>query len=566
MAQDAVTLTGSSEYAVPGAEFTLTCDVPDEANVVQFYRRHDVITSAGAVQVGSDQCYNVGVSPAVPCTPDVCSCVTSGGLGTVFRWIIQPQTGDHGSVWYCRRTNINLPNQTLDSDDYTLKIAAGPGNSISLSPLDTTYTRTEGDTLPDITCTADCRPGCTFVWTRPDNTNFTLSPVLSLGQLDRSDHGTYTCTARNEVGESSISLDITIQNLPYIVISPSTNPFIVAEGQTGVTLQCAATPTNPPVTSISWTKGSTEVSSTGIYNIPTITPGHAGVYTCSASNTIGTTTANITVQVILIPKAPKILGITNVSSSSLTLRWTPSEQVTSDNTYSITYSCEECDVTEKIPVDIENNGGFQLTTLTGLLINTQYYVNITSTNTIGTAVSAGLIAATATFSTCNISGNNFTPGTDTVSRTTQETASSTSIALTVVGVVLIVVAIIGFGVSVVVYRKGRSLCRSTRQQGEVQQPVIFSNILHSKEDTTSDRTDDRSHYQELDPKDIGKPSYYDITNGSDTGKNDAERGHYQEVDVEDIAMSSTYENTAGADTVVGHDGSRVKSTAVYSDT
>ncbi|XP_033759304.1 uncharacterized protein LOC117341541 [Pecten maximus] len=124
---DTVTLTGSSEYAVPGTEFTLTCDVPEEANSVQFYRRRDVTTPVGGIQIGGDQCYNVKVSPAVPCTPDVCSCVTSGvRLGTAFRWIIQPQqTGDHGSVWYCRRTNFYLPNgnKQVDSDDYTLNMA-----------------------------------------------------------------------------------------------------------------------------------------------------------------------------------------------------------------------------------------------------------------------------------------------------------------------------------------------------------------------------------------------------------------------------------------------------------
>ncbi|XP_033758073.1 uncharacterized protein LOC117340421 [Pecten maximus] len=121
---DAVTLNGSSEYTVPGTDFTLMCDAPEVAMFVQFYRRPNVTSPVGGVQVGNDQCYNVWVSPASPCTPDVCSCVTSGvNLGTVFRWIIQPQTGDHESVWYCRRTNYKLLNPTLDSQDYTLKIA-----------------------------------------------------------------------------------------------------------------------------------------------------------------------------------------------------------------------------------------------------------------------------------------------------------------------------------------------------------------------------------------------------------------------------------------------------------
>ncbi|XP_033758687.1 uncharacterized protein LOC117341002 [Pecten maximus] len=63
---DAVTLTGSSEYAVPGDEFTLTCDVPEEATVVQFYRRSDATSPVGGIQVGGDQCYNVMVIPGRP--------------------------------------------------------------------------------------------------------------------------------------------------------------------------------------------------------------------------------------------------------------------------------------------------------------------------------------------------------------------------------------------------------------------------------------------------------------------------------------------------------------------
>ncbi|XP_033758220.1 hemicentin-1-like [Pecten maximus] len=262
---DAVTLTGSSEYAVPGTEFTLTCDVPEEANVVQFYRRPDVTAPVGAIQIAGDQCYNTQVNPAVPCTPDVCSCVTSGvTIGTVFRWIIQPQTGDRGSMWFCRRINLNLPDQTLESDDYTLNVADGPGTSIALSPSDTTYTRTEGDTLPDITCTADCRPGCTFVWTRPDNTNFTVSSVLSLGQLDRSEHGTYRCTARNVVGESSVLTSVTVQYRPSVVRpTPPNLTYTLTEGQTIPTITCSADCN--PVCTYSWTKdGQTYTTGSGI--------------------------------------------------------------------------------------------------------------------------------------------------------------------------------------------------------------------------------------------------------------------------------------------------------------
>ncbi|XP_021370149.1 nephrin-like [Mizuhopecten yessoensis] len=127
----AVTLSGSSEYAVPGNDFTLTCDVPDEANSVQLYRRPDVFLPVGSLQVALGQCYNTLTTP-VQCGPNVCSCIANSTLyGTVFQWVIQPRTGDHGSVWFCRRTNPNLPVSVEESPDYTLNVA-DLNNSLSV--------------------------------------------------------------------------------------------------------------------------------------------------------------------------------------------------------------------------------------------------------------------------------------------------------------------------------------------------------------------------------------------------------------------------------------------------
>ncbi|XP_069115881.1 uncharacterized protein [Argopecten irradians] len=540
---DAVTLNGSSEFAVTGSNFSLICDVPEEATLVQFYRRrpdlnYDIV---GIIQVHDDQCLNANSAP-VPCASNVCSCVPSGDISTVFRWIIQPQMGDHGSVWFCSRTNLNIPNQILDSDDYTLKIADGPGNSISLFPPDITYTRTEGNTLLDITCTAVCRPDCTYVWTRPDNTTFTPSSVLSLGQLDRSEQGMYKCTARNVAGESFISINLTIKYRPYVVISPSTNPLILEEGQTGVALQCAVTLTNPPVSSMVWTRGSTVVSRTGTYSLPPVNPGHAGIYTCTANNSAGTSTANITLEVVLLPKVSELLGITNVSSSSVTLKWLPSEEAVSSNTLSIEYACVECDDMGSIPVDREGHREFQLTTLTDLLSWTQYTVNLTSTNKLGTRVSAGLVVATAPQPTECI----------TAVPSGQEAATpSTSVALVAVGVVLIVIGIISLGTAFVIYRKGRLLPRPSLQQDRVKTPVTFSDIIHSENDEQPNRTEDGTQYQELNLNDIGAPSHYDSTTAAEADNIDANRTQYQELNLSYIGAPSHYDSTtaAGADNI-----------------
>ncbi|XP_033758298.1 contactin-1-like [Pecten maximus] len=172
----------------------------------------------------------------------------------------------------------------------------GPGTSIVLSPPVTTYTRTEGDTLPDITCTADCRPGCTFVWTRPDNTNFTVSPVLSLGQLDRSEHGTYRCTARNIVGESTLITSVTVQYGPgdSIVFDPTQDSVDIIENQTISDVGCSAD--CRPACTYAWSRSGTDYTNPLSVSVATRT--NAGQYTCTARNIVsqGTKTWNLIVR------------------------------------------------------------------------------------------------------------------------------------------------------------------------------------------------------------------------------------------------------------------------------
>ncbi|XP_069119324.1 peroxidasin-like, partial [Argopecten irradians] len=172
----------------------------------------------------------------------------------------------------------------------------GPGTSLALSPPDTTYTRTEGDTLPDITCTADCRPDCTFVWTRPDNTNFTVSPVLSLGQLDRSEHGTYKCTARNIVGESSIGNSVIVHYGPGIsvALSPPDTTYTRTEGDTLPDITCTAD-CRPDCTFV-WTRpDNTNFTVSSVLSLGQLDRSDYGKYKCIATNLVGesSTTLNI---------------------------------------------------------------------------------------------------------------------------------------------------------------------------------------------------------------------------------------------------------------------------------
>ena len=88
-------------------------------------------------------------------------------------------------------------------------IVDGP-ECVTLSPPTTTYTVTEGDTIPSISCTASCRPQCTFMWTGPNVPDGTTND-LYLQNINRNQKGTCNCTATNEVGSkmsSKVAVDV----------------------------------------------------------------------------------------------------------------------------------------------------------------------------------------------------------------------------------------------------------------------------------------------------------------------------------------------------------------------
>ncbi|XP_069129815.1 carcinoembryonic antigen-related cell adhesion molecule 5-like [Argopecten irradians] len=303
---DAVSIRGISPYTILGTPFALICDVPEEADVVRFYRSPNDI-KVGEVRVSISICYNMLVQPPISCPTSLCTCVPSDvNRGTRFVWYIQPQPEDHGSQWFCRRSNPDISPKLLDSDIYTIMVA-DPPSFLSLSPMETTYTKEEGEFLPDIVGTAaNCRPDCDFVWTGPDNTNF-LSSVLSLGQLDRSEHGTYTCTAFNEAGELSMAISVNVRypsqiiSLDYVVGGSD-----VPENETK-TLVCSVESFPPSI--IQWLYNETVLQVTidvleSTYTLTNVSCLDTGVYTCSVQNDVSTqaVTMDIPINVLCKPR------------------------------------------------------------------------------------------------------------------------------------------------------------------------------------------------------------------------------------------------------------------------
>jgi hypothetical protein len=97
----------------------------------------------------------------------------------------------------------------------------GP-ESVTLSPPTTTYTVTEGDTIPSISCTTSCRPQCTFMWTGPNGT----TNDLYLHNINKNQKGTFYCTDTNDVGSkmsSNVEVDVRCKLLCDQEISILTN-------------------------------------------------------------------------------------------------------------------------------------------------------------------------------------------------------------------------------------------------------------------------------------------------------------------------------------------------------
>ncbi|XP_069115889.1 cell adhesion molecule 1-like [Argopecten irradians] len=387
-----LTLDGSSEYAIPGERFNLTCDVPEGATSVSFYRRPLMTNSPEEVQVIGDECYRTVSGSPVLCTPDVCSCRPSTfQFANVFRLVISPRPGDHHSVWFCTRRNANLSTEYENSPDYQLRVLEqvssialqnppsspiqenqlvsltcvtspcrpaaavlwfiggvnvtnrfpvttytsgaglsfvtvstlrltlnrtmngqnlvcsayntpdsivqdttlhildvlyGPGSTVSLSPTDDMYTGNEGDVIPAITCTADCRPLCTFVWTRPDKTNFTASSTLSLWRLERSEHGTYICSAVNTYGEATLTYSIYVRYPPSAPMVTPLSASYQLEDEEYPVLLCDFTEGYPSPASVEWVvSGSyTGVVTRAVIPRPLPTSANEREYICHVRN------------------------------------------------------------------------------------------------------------------------------------------------------------------------------------------------------------------------------------------------------------------------------------------
>ncbi|XP_062395715.1 carcinoembryonic antigen-related cell adhesion molecule 1-like [Sardina pilchardus] len=197
--------------------------------------------------------------------------------------------------------SLELRNLTLnDTGEYTLSISTdGVGQqgitsltlfeTISTSPIISTGgTVIAGNSSVNLTCDAQGTI-ITRVWTKegtplsPSNstTFHEENRTLSISPVEKEDNGQYTCTVSNPISSVSGNYNLVVNYGPLSVhISPA--PEVTSGDR--VSLDCSAD--SVPTASFTWMFNETEVGGKSQLVIEKVDQSHAGMYTCTAWNSV----------------------------------------------------------------------------------------------------------------------------------------------------------------------------------------------------------------------------------------------------------------------------------------
>ncbi|XP_063442594.1 carcinoembryonic antigen-related cell adhesion molecule 5-like [Mytilus trossulus] len=246
---------------------------------------------------------------------------------------INPLQKKHEGIYKCKAFN----DVGFEEESITVTINYDPGNSIFFSPSSTSYVKLEGDSLEDITCSANCKPSCTFEWTYPDGTKYSGS-TLGIGRLNRTHAGTYRCKGYNLIGYSEKTITVAVNYPPEAIrLSPTNTPFIVREFTT-VHVTCEAD--CRPICSYQWTGQNTWTSANKQLTLTSIRRTATGTYKCRARNIINSyryAETSVSIIVHTLPtKAAKMTAICT-GSTAVSIAWIGDMTVFPKQNYELHY-------------------------------------------------------------------------------------------------------------------------------------------------------------------------------------------------------------------------------------
>nr|XP_022323489.1 hemicentin-1-like isoform X2 [Crassostrea virginica] len=320
------------------------------------------------------------------------------------------QRGRSGS-YSCRATNIV---GTSDPATTVIHVLYKPEvKSNSSSP----YVVKEGQTAT-LVCTllsANPKTGITWRWIKTDSPSTVLynGPSYTIPDIQRGRSGSYSCTATNTVGTSNQATTVIHVHYKPEVNSNSSSPYVVKEGQTA-TLVCTLLSANPN-TGITWRWIKTDSPSTVLHNgpsytIPDIQRGRSGSYSCTATNTVGTSEPATTVinvhykptilekPLTIVNESERVELTRSIFSNPLSnVSWYDGEDIlkneTSVNTTHIIIEKVKCTDTKNFTLVASNAKEWNATSLVELIVNCKPMPDINNI-TLGVSQDTGFAFST----------------------------------------------------------------------------------------------------------------------------------------------------------------------------
>ncbi|KAL8598029.1 hypothetical protein ACOMHN_062627 [Nucella lapillus] len=218
---------------------------------------------------------------------------------------------------------------------------------------------------------------------------------LTVYELSREDTGVFTCTADNGVGQAaSKDAKLIVKYAPLINKSPENSKAASEKGRTA-SLTCKAE--GAPNITFHWYKDTIPIDTsndkyqthfeksqlvhyTSTLSVRRVARKDYGKYNCTATNTKGSDSFQISLHGTSKPDPPYDLQIVNVTHNSITIRWKPGFNGGLDQSFRVRYKPTETRGYKYVDVLTPETTMF---TITELSLDMEYELTVLAFNTLG---------------------------------------------------------------------------------------------------------------------------------------------------------------------------------------
>uniref|UniRef100_A0A8C3TT96 Hemicentin-1 n=1 Tax=Catharus ustulatus TaxID=91951 RepID=A0A8C3TT96_CATUS len=229
---------------------------------------------------------------------------SAGSDGSLY--VVSPG-GEESGEYVCTATNAaGYATRKVQLTVYVKPRVSRPGDQQDDKPIEVSVIAGEDVTLP---CEVRSLPPPIITWAKdmqlvsPFSPRHTLLPSgsMKISETQVSDSGMYICVATNIAGNVTQSVKLSVHVPPRIQRGPR-----VLKAQAGQRVELPCSAQGIPAPAVFWFRGTSAVpadgerflqSPSGALGISSIQLPDAGIYTCVATNSAGSDTAEVTVQV-----------------------------------------------------------------------------------------------------------------------------------------------------------------------------------------------------------------------------------------------------------------------------